>query len=61
MLIIGKTPLTERLYRGHIAEEYAKSYAVNIRNRFQAGAIHMVVTNYAQAQVRLFTTSLWRN
>ena len=46
MLIIGKTPLTERLYRGHIAEEYAKSYAVNIRNRFQAGAIHMVVTNY---------------
>lgn len=61
MLIIGKTPLTERLYRGHIAEEYAKSYAVNIRNRFQAGAIHMVMTNYAQAQARLFTTSLWRN
>ena len=38
MLVIGKTALT--------VEEYDKSYAVNIRNRFKADAKHIIVTNY---------------
>ncbi len=36
LLVIGKTPLTEELYREFIVEEYDISYAVNIRNRFEA-------------------------
>lgn len=46
LLVIGKTPLTEELYREHIVDEYDKSYAVNIRNRFKADAKHIIVTNY---------------
>lgn len=46
LLVIGKTPLTEELYGKHIVEEYKKSYAVNIRNRFKADAEHIIVTNY---------------
>lgn len=46
MLVIGKTALTEELYGKYIVEEYDKSYAVNIRNRFKADAKHIVVTNY---------------
>ncbi len=46
LLVIGKTPLTEELYRSYIVEEYNKSYAVNIRNRFKANAKHIIVTNY---------------
>jgi len=46
LMVIGKTPLTEDLYAGHIVEEYEKNYSVNIRNRFKAGARHIVVTNY---------------
>lgn len=46
LLVIGKTPLTEKLYKKYIVEEYDKSYAVNIRNRFKAGAKHIIVTNY---------------
>lgn len=46
LLVIGKTPLTEELYGAHIVEEYEKSYAVNIRNRFKADAKHIIVTNY---------------
>lgn len=46
LLVIGKTPLTEELYGTHIVEEYEKSYAVNIRNRFKADAKHIIVTNY---------------
>lgn len=46
LLVIGKTPLTEELYGKHIVEEYDKSYAVNIRNRFKADAKHIIVTNY---------------
>ena len=48
MMVIGKTPLTEELYRGRIVAEYDKSYSVNIRNRFQAGATHIIVTNYGR-------------
>lgn len=46
LLVIGKTPLTEELYGKYIVEEYKKSYAVNIRNRFKADADHIIVTNY---------------
>ena len=46
MMIIGKTELTEELYREYIIDEYYKSYSVNIRNRFSAEAKHIVVTNY---------------
>lgn len=45
LLVIGKTQLTEELYGTHIVEEYEKSYAVNIRNRFKADAKHIIVTN----------------
>ena len=46
LMVIGATPLTRELYGGHIIAEYDKNYAVNIRNRFQAEAIHIIVTNY---------------
>lgn len=46
LLVISKTPLTEELYRADIVEEYDKSYAVNIRNRFKSDAAHIIVTNY---------------
>lgn len=46
LLVIGKTALTEELYGKYIVEEYDKSYAVNIRNRFKADAKHIIVTNY---------------
>ena len=46
LLVIGKTALTEELYGKYITEEYDKSYAVNIRNRFKADAKHIIVTNY---------------
>lgn len=46
LMVIGATPLTEELYKGYIIDEYAKSYAVNIRNRFKSAARHIVVANY---------------
>lgn len=46
LMVIGRTPITEQLYRGLIVDEYEKKYAVNIRNRFKAAARHIVVANY---------------
>lgn len=46
LMIIGKTPLTESLYGNYIKDEYFKSYAVNIRNRFKSESKHIIVTNY---------------
>jgi DNA adenine methylase len=46
LMVIGKTPLTEELYRPFIKTEYSKTYAVNIRNRFKSESTHLVVTNY---------------
>lgn len=46
MMVIGRTELTEELYRNRIIHEYPKNYSVNIRNRFNANASHIVVTNY---------------
>ena len=47
-MVIGKTPLTEELYGSMIVDEYAKKYAVNIRNRFKAAANHILVANYRE-------------
>ena len=46
LMVIGRTKLTENLYRGYIIDEYSKNYAVNIRNRFKSAANHIVVANY---------------
>ena len=46
MMVIGRTPLIEELYGNNIVDEYDKSYAVNIRNRFKSGAKHVIVLNY---------------
>ena len=46
LLVIGRTPLTEELYDDLIIDEYAKTYAVNIRNRFHSEASHILVANY---------------
>lgn len=48
LMVIGKTPLTEELYRNNIVDEYEKNYSVNIRNRFKSEAKHIVVTNYTK-------------
>lgn len=49
LMVIGRTPMTEELYRGYIVDEYEKNYAVNIRNRFKAAARHIVVANYRES------------
>ena len=46
MMIIGKTNLTEELYKPYIRAEYSKKYAVNIRNRFKSESMHLIITNY---------------
>lgn len=46
LMIIGKTELTEYLYKPYIKAEYTKKYAVNIRNRFKAESSHLIITNY---------------
>ena len=46
LMVIGRTPLIEELYKGYIIDEYEKNYAVNIRNRFRAEATHLIITNY---------------
>lgn len=46
MMIIGRTDLTTELYNDLVVDEYAKTYSVNIRNRFKAVATHIVVCNY---------------
>lgn len=46
LMVIGRTPLTEELYAGHIVSEYPVRYSVNIRNRFDTDTNHIVVTNY---------------
>lgn len=46
LMVIGKTPLTEDLYRPFIKSEYEKKYAVNIRNRFKSESTHLIITNY---------------
>lgn len=46
LMVIGRTSLTEKLYGDIIVDEYDKSYAVNIRNRFKSEASHILISNY---------------
>jgi DNA adenine methylase len=46
LMVIGRTALTEKLYSDMIVDEYGKSYAVNIRNRFKSSASHILISNY---------------
>ena len=46
LMIIGKTHLTEQLYKPYIKAEYSKKYAVNIRNRFKSESSHLIITNF---------------
>lgn len=46
LMVIGDTPLIRDLYGNNIIAEYDKNYSVNIRNRFQAEATHLIITNY---------------
>lgn len=55
LIVIGGTPLTRELYKGRIVDEYDKSYAVNIRNRFQSEAKHIIVTNYGNIKEQTTT------
>lgn len=55
LLVIGRTFLTERLYGDMIIDEYAKTYAVNIRNRFKSATTHILVANYKTDVRKLFT------
>ena len=50
LMVIGRTPLTEELYKNNIVSEYSKSYAVNIRNRFKSFATHIIVANYRKSR-----------
>lgn len=53
LMVIGRTPLTEKLYGDLIVDEYEKSYAVNIRNRFKSEARHILISNFGnEAQKR---------
>ncbi len=54
LMVIGRTPLTEELYDGLIIDEYGKSYAVNIRNRFKSSAKHILISNYGNEAKRRF-------
>ena len=50
LMVIGRTSLTERLYGDMIVDEYGKSYAVNIRNRFKSSASHILISNYGNVE-----------
>jgi len=55
LLVIGRTPLTEKLYGDMIIDEYAKTYSVNIRNRFKSAATHILIANYETYHKTLFS------
>lgn len=46
LMVIGKTPLTEELYRGLIKDEYGVKYAIDIKNRMPRNNGHLIITNY---------------
>lgn len=51
LMVISSTPLTEELYKNFIQGRYAKNYSVNIRNRFNSKAEHLIVANYDISKV----------
>jgi DNA adenine methylase len=46
MMIIDKSPLTERLYKDMIKHTYQLKYGVNIKNRFSTAVEHLIICNY---------------
>jgi len=54
LMVIGRTPLTEKLYGDMIVDEYGKSYAVNIRNRFKSEASHILISNYGNVAKKYY-------
>ena len=52
LMVIGRTPLTEKLYGDFIVDEYGKSYSVNIRNRFKSEASHILISNYGNEALK---------
>ena len=50
LMIIGKTPLTEELYRGYIRDEYGVHYAIDVNKtiaKSKSGQnTHLIITNY---------------
>jgi len=54
LMVIGRTPLTEKLYGDMIVDEYGKTYAVNIRNRFKSEASHILISNYGNVAKKHF-------
>ena len=54
LMVIGRTPLTEKLYGDMIIDEYGKSYAVNIRNRFKSEASHILISNYGTTEKKYY-------
>ena len=46
MMIIDKSPFTERLYKSMIRSSYTLKYSFKIKNRFSAAAEHLVICNY---------------
>ena len=46
LMVLGKTPLTEELYRGYIKNEYGVKYAIDIKNRMPRNNGHLIITNY---------------
>lgn len=54
LMVIGRTPLTEKLYGDMIIDEYGKNYAVNIRNRFKSVATHILISNYGNEAQKKF-------
>jgi len=55
LLVIGRTPLIEKLYGNMIIDEYAKTYSVNIRNRFKSATTHILIANYTTNHKTLFS------
>jgi DNA adenine methylase len=54
LMVIGRTPLTEKLYNHLIVDEYGKSYSVNIRNRFKSTASHILISNYGNEAIKKY-------
>jgi DNA adenine methylase len=61
LMVIGRTPLTEKLYSDMIVDEYGKSYAVNIRNRFKSSATHILISNYGNVAKEHFPELAFEN
>ena len=50
LMVLGKTPLTEELYRGYIRDEYGVHYAIDVNKtiaKSKSGQnTHLIITNY---------------